>query len=107
MLSFALLFSSNHHLVKSIREISNFPLSCHPQLTAFITLINVQIRASDVINTAILFVSLTILTCYISAAAKGDTIYDVPIVSDTFTKDPQTWISRFFINVVSVVCLCV
>jgi hypothetical protein len=44
---------------------------------------------------------LTIITCYIAAAAKGDTIYDVPIVSDTFTKDPQTWISRFFINVVS------
>jgi hypothetical protein len=62
----------------------------------------INIRASDVINTAILFVSLTIIMCYIAAAAKGDTIYDVPIVSDTFTKDPQTWISRFFINVAAV-----
>ena len=34
------------------------------------------------------------------ASAKEDAIYDVPIISDTFTKDPQTWISRFFINVV-------
>lgn len=73
-----------------------------PQLTVLLLLFFTQIRASDVINAAILFVSLTIITCYIAAAAKGDTIYDVPIVSDTFTKDPQTWISRFFINVVSV-----
>ena len=34
------------------------------------------------------------------ASAKEDAIYDVPIISDTFTKDPQTWVSRFFINVV-------
>ena len=73
-----------------------------PQLTVLLLLFFTQIRASDVINAAIFFVSLTITTCYIAAAAKGDTIYDVPIVSDTFTKDPQTWISRFFINVVSV-----
>ena len=73
-----------------------------PQLTVLLLLFFTQIRASDVINAAILFVSLTIITCYIAAAAKGDTIYDVPIVSDTFTKDPQTWISRFFINVVGV-----
>lgn len=76
-------------------------LSVSPQLTVLLLLFFTQIRASDVINAAILFVSLTIITCYIASAAKGDIIYDVPIVSDTFTKDPQTWLSRFFINVVS------
>ena len=87
--------------LRASENLIQFSSPCHPRTNCFITLINVQIRASDVINAAILFVSLTIMTCYIAAAAKGDTIYDVPIVSDTFTKSPQTWISRFFINVVS------
>ena len=61
---------------------------------------------SDVINVSVFFVGLTVLACYILASAKEDTIFDVPIISDTFTKDPQTWISRFFINLVRYMLLC-
>ena len=58
-----------------------------------------KVRAQDIINAAVAFVGITILACYAIASAKKDTIYDVPIISDTFCGEPQNFISRFFLNV--------
>ena len=61
-----------------------------------------SVRCREIINCSIVFVAATLVVSYAVSSVRGQTIADVPIISDTFCFTPQSWFVRLFVNVAAV-----